>query len=102
MMKCEFDKLVHRPCSTADYAVVEYVYNYHPSIDTKSDAALLWDRFGMRIFLDMLNTAKEAEGLERKLYEARRAYEKALEDYRAMKEFRPPIKDGVVINGIQY
>ena len=101
-MKSEFEARTKRPCSTADYVVVEYVYTYHPCIESKDDAAVLWDRFGMRIFLDMLNTAKEAEVLERKVNDARRAYEKAVEDYRAMKEFRPLIKEGVVINGIQY
>lgn len=36
MMKEEFEKLVTRPFTASEYKEIEYVYNYHPSIENKA------------------------------------------------------------------
>ena len=38
MMKEEFEKLVTRPFTASEYKEIEYVYNYHPSIENKAQS----------------------------------------------------------------
>ena len=64
MMKEEFEKLVTRPFTASEYKEIEYVYNYHPSIENKAQIASLYDEFGMRIIRDMRPTAEKAEEYE--------------------------------------
>ena len=82
MMKEEFEKLVTRPFTASEYKEIEYVYNYHPSIENKAQIASLYDEFGMRIIRDMQPTAEKAEeyesemrALRAKLYYVKAAYE---------------------------
>ncbi len=56
-----------------DYKLVEYVYNFHPSISEttgKDQIAYLVANFGMPIIKDMLPRAKEMEGLEAQMRSA--------------------------------
>lgn len=72
-----------------EYAHIEYVYTWHPSIDPvkgKEQIAYLYSNFGMRIILDMLTTAKAAEECELQLKRAREAYEKAIDNYNRLKD----------------
>lgn len=67
MMREEFVKLVKCEVTQAQYDVVEIVYAFHPSISNtkgKEQVAYLFVNFGMRVFLDMLPTAKQAQELE--------------------------------------
>lgn len=64
MMKEEFEKLVTRPFTASEYKEIEYVYNYHPSIENKAQIAALYDEFGMRIIRDMRPTAEKADEYE--------------------------------------
>lgn len=67
MLKQEFlDKLPEgaRTPSEKEYEIIEFVYNYHPSIhpvEGKSQIAKLYSEFGMRIILDMQETAKRSQ-----------------------------------------
>lgn len=52
------------------YADIEYVYTWHPSIDEvegKDQIAKLWDIGGIRIIMDMKPTAEKAQALEHKI-----------------------------------
>lgn len=54
--------------SDEDYAVIEFVYTWHPSISEtngKKEIALLYAMFGMRIIYDMLPSARRAEQFEK-------------------------------------
>ena len=46
---------------------IQFVYDYHPSIipvNGKDQIAMLYSTFGMRIIMDMLDTAQQAELIE--------------------------------------
>ena len=50
-----------------EFEAIQFVYNYHPSIhpsEGKDQIAMLYSTFGMRIIMDMLDTAQQAEMLE--------------------------------------
>lgn len=50
-----------RAPSEQEYEIIDFVYNYHPSIyhvEGKKQIARLYSEFGMRIILDMQETAK--------------------------------------------
>ena len=80
MLKSEFMELItaeNHPRLDQEYSMIEYVYTWHPLQLTKEEAALLYDRFGVGIFIDMYNTASEAERLETESVTARSAYDDA-------------------------
>lgn len=64
MMKEEFEKLATRPFTASEYKEIEYVYNYHPSIENKAQIASLYDEFGMRIIRDMRPTAEKLRNMK--------------------------------------
>ena len=50
-----------------EFETINFVYNYHPSIhpaNGKSQIAMLYSTFGMRIICDMYDTAKRAQELD--------------------------------------
>ena len=50
-----------------EFELIQLVYNYHPSIHPvggKDQIAMLYSTFGMRIIMDMLDTAQQAEMIE--------------------------------------
>lgn len=66
MMKEEFESLIGSSISVEDYAVVERVYMFHPAISEtagKEEVSELYKKFGMAIFMDMLQRAEMAESL---------------------------------------
>ena len=70
MTREEFTSRIERAITDEQYAIVEKVYLYHPSIDAvkgKGQIAYLYDTFGMRVILDMLPTAEKAKDLERQM-----------------------------------
>lgn len=74
MTKQEFASRTNRPFTTEEYEKIEKVYMFHPCIDPvkgKDQIASLYETFGMRIILDMLPTAEEAEKLEREIRKTR-------------------------------
>lgn len=80
MNKQEFETIVHltkvgAPIpSPEEYKLIEFVYNYHPSINEvtgKKQVAWLWCEFGLSIFNDMLNRATKAKEIEIYLSAAR-------------------------------
>lgn len=66
-----------------DYAIVEFVYNWHPSIPDvggKDTIAALYELGGMRLIRDMVKTAEHAEQRDAEIQEIRKAVELALRD----------------------
>lgn len=75
MMKEEFESLIGSGISEEDYAVVERVYMFHPAIsetDGKEEVSELYKKFGMAIFMDMLQRAEMAESLIWKIRQNRK------------------------------
>ncbi len=72
MTKAEFEGKLGKKVSEKDYSVIEYVYNFHPSISNtegKTQIAELYKLGGMRLIRDMVQTATQAEALENKIRE---------------------------------
>lgn len=75
MMKEEFESLIGSSISVEDYAVVERVYMFHPAISEtagKEEVSELYKKFGMAIFMDMLQRAEMAESLIWKIRQNRK------------------------------
>lgn len=75
MMKEEFESLIGSSISAEDYAVVERVYMFHPAISEtagKEEVSELYKKFGMAIFMDMLQRAEMAESLIWKIRQNRK------------------------------
>ncbi len=68
MMKEEFEKILGKTVSDADYELIEYVYARHPAIDDVHGKKQIADIYnmpgGMMIILDMIPTAKKMGDLQ--------------------------------------
>ena len=74
---------VRKP-TAEEYEIINLVYDYHPCIshnDGKDQIAMLYSTFGMRIIMDMQETAKRSEeilnrksNLQRELVELDQEY----------------------------
>lgn len=56
-----------RTPSENEFEIITLVYNYHPSIhpvEGKKQIAMLYSTFGMRIIMDMQETAKRAQEIK--------------------------------------
>ena len=56
-----------RKPNDSEFDTIQFVYNYHPAIhpsEGKDQIAMLYSTFGMRIIMDMLDTAQQAELIE--------------------------------------
>lgn len=84
MTRAEFDNLLPHevtPPTDSDFDVITIVYNDHPAIDHidgKKQIAMLYSTFGMRVILDMRETAvrvrelrAEISDLDSRLQQAR-------------------------------
>ncbi|MGN0598684.1 MAG: hypothetical protein ACI4JK_02215 [Oscillospiraceae bacterium] len=63
-----------RAPSEKEYELIDFVYNYHPSIhpvEGKKQIAMLYNTFGMRIILDMQETAKRAQEISNEIRKLR-------------------------------
>lgn len=86
-MKSEFQERINRSITDSDYAIVEYVYTWHPSIDPnkgKDQIAYLYDNFGMRIIRDMLPTAEKSEDLLKRIEKLNAEVNQLREEYREL------------------
>lgn len=84
MTKEEFTARLQRKVTDAEYADIEFVYNWHPSISNtegKDQIAYLYNTFGMRIIRDMMPTAKKAEELENEILTAKHQLEELQKEY---------------------
>lgn len=65
MMKSEFEKMIEKQITSENYEVIEAVYMDYPAENSnglsKKDVVILYNTFGMRIFKDMLNRAREVK-----------------------------------------
>lgn len=68
MMKSEFEVLLGKQVSEAEYAVIEKVYMFYPNEEgitlSKSLVAEMFRVYGLRVFKDMLPRAERVEKLE--------------------------------------
>ena len=74
MTKQEFEKISGKTVSQGDYAKIEFVYQFHPSIpnvEGKEMIAELYNLGGMRLIKDMLPTARTNKDLEERLHHMR-------------------------------
>ena len=74
MMKEEFEKIIGREVTPPEYAKIEFVYQFHPTIPEvggKETIAKLFEIGGMRLIKDMLPTARIAKDLEERLHHMR-------------------------------
>lgn len=88
MTKQEFEQRLGKQVNSADYSIIEYVYNFHPSIGEiggKDQMASLYKIGGMRLIRDMLPTAQKAEKLEADMRQARTMFETLKKQYEALK-----------------
>lgn len=56
-----------RKPTESEFETIQFVYNYHPAIhpsEGKNQIAMLYSTFGMRIIMDMLDTAQQAATIE--------------------------------------
>ena len=86
-MKSEFQERINRAISDRDYAIVETVYTWHPSIDSstgKDQMAYIYNNFGMRIIHDMLPTAEKAKDLLKRIEKLNAEVKQLREEYRAL------------------
>lgn len=96
MTKEEFKKQLEdyapgnmRQFSDADYAVIEYVYTYHPVISNvggKKQIAVIFQEGGMSVINDMKYRAKKAEEFECRIASARIELDKYIKAYEELKE----------------
>ncbi len=85
--------LIHLPdgakAPTIEYfGLIQFVYNYHPCIDPvegKKQIAMLYSAFGMRIILDMQETAKRVQEIETERRQLRAELDKLDNEYKALK-----------------
>lgn len=67
MMKAEFEKLIGKEVSNADYQVINHVYTFYPSIsetDGKQQIASFYNLGGMPLIRNMVECADIMQDLE--------------------------------------
>lgn len=96
MMKDEFCKQVEAVTGSTplisdnDYELIEYVYNFYPTIsetDGKKQIAMLFSVGGMALIHDMLSRSKRAHELENQIHKCMselNSYKKELEDMKTL------------------
>lgn len=88
MTKQEFKALTKRDFTDDEYEIIEYVYNFHPSIsetEGKKQIAYLFDNYGIRIIADMMPTAVKAREYEELIAKKRHELEELQEAYNKLK-----------------
>ena len=91
MTNTEF--FIHLPEGTEaptddEFELIQFVYNYHPCLDPaegKKQIAMLYSTFGMRIILDMQDTAKRAQEIVTELRQLRTRSDELDDEYEALK-----------------
>lgn len=89
MTKFEFENEYGKPISNEHYKLIEFVYMYHPCIDSgigKSQVATLYKMCGLQVFRDMEQTAKEAQTLEEDILKLRAQIESKRTKLEALKK----------------
>lgn len=82
--KQSFTARVQHEVTDTEYAEIEFVYNWHPSISNtegKDQIAYLYNTFGMRIIRDMMPTAKKAKELNSEILATRHYLEELQAQY---------------------
>lgn len=88
MTKQEFEQRLGKQVNSADYSIIEYVYNFYPSIGEiggKDEISELYQLGGMRLIKDMLPTAQKAEKLEDEIRKTRASLNRLTKQYEALK-----------------
>lgn len=69
-MQDEFEKLIGQRVEAYDYKIIEFVYMWHPVINNvtgKQQIADLYKLGGMAVIKGMLDIAKQAEKIQRRI-----------------------------------
>ncbi len=93
MSKEEFEKLIDKKVSGEDFDVIQFVYNFYPTISEtngKTEVAELYKKHGMGIFHDMYPTARRGMVLEDSIRRTEIALDTLKREY---KEFREGKRD---------
>ena len=89
MTKQEFKDLTKREFTDKEYAAIETVYTFHPSVsetEGKKQITSLYDTYGIRIITDMLPTATKAREYEDLITKKRHELEELQEEFKDFKE----------------
>lgn len=77
-----------RKLTPEEYEIINLVYDYHPSIsqscDGKDQIAMLYSTFGMRIIMDMQETAKRSEEILSRKAELERELRELDQEYKEL------------------
>lgn len=87
MTKIEFENS-GATISDSDFEVLNFVYTFHPAISEvkgKEQIAHLYATLGMRVILDMVNTATQAKEIEEKIRFHKNELEKLKEAFAELK-----------------
>ena len=88
MTKKEFEKLLGSEVSEFDYALIETVYTWHPTISNengKQEIATLFRIGGIRIIKDMYATAKAAQAIQNERSKVNAQLEYISKQYEALR-----------------
>lgn len=75
--------------SDREWKLIERVYTFHPAIsetDGKRQVALLYVEFGIRIFVDMSETAQSMEIIKQEIREAKSRYDELIKKAEQIKK----------------
>lgn len=90
MMKEEFESRINKSVSNEDYEVIEYVYTWHPHIDSvkgKDQMVALYSMpCGMAFILKMLPIARKAEKHQQLIAAKRSELERIQREYNDLLE----------------
>lgn len=64
MLKSEFERVLGKEVTEADYRIIDIVYMWHPSNLSKEAVAVLYEEFGMALIKDMMPRADKMKELE--------------------------------------
>ena len=80
MTREEFENILDGTVTTAEYDLIEKVYQDHPACKTKDDTAALWKIGGIPLFNSMLPDAIKVRDAKFRANNARIDYENTLDE----------------------
>lgn len=84
MLQSEFEKLTDRPFTTNEFEIILYVHRFHPAAKVPLATAQLWTLGGIRLFRDMLPTAKTLRTIEENVKSTQAKVDRLKREYDAI------------------